>query len=85
MNGQRVYVGITNDSVRSAKEHGTRFDYLEVLNLGEPIQRRQARGIETSIINSNSQFQNKGRSIWNYRKWYNSAMKWAGDWLEDED
>lgn len=78
-----MYVGITNDTVRRAKEHGGRFDTLEVIT-ETPVQRRQARAIETYARNLNPQFQNAMRSIGTYRTWYGSAMNWAEQWFKKQ-
>jgi len=78
---EKVYVGITNDIERRTKEHGSRFDRLVVIT-EVPIQRRQARAIETYIINNSENLENPIRSIAPKRTWYNSAMTYAAEWVK---
>ena len=83
-NGEKVYVGITNDVARRQAEHGERFDRLiEITN--EPLTRKQARAIEQVLIEENPQFTNKINSISSKKKWYEEAITWGQKWLDNHN
>jgi RHS repeat-associated protein len=79
VNGQRTYVGITNDFTRRANEWEGRYD-LEKINKSGGLTKDQARAIEQSIINDNPGFNNKINSIGKNRDWYQEAINWAAKW-----
>jgi hypothetical protein len=78
-NGQRVYVGITNNIVRRAAEHGTRFVLDPVTS--SPVTRGAGRAIEQALINRNPGFENIRNSISPTHPWYAQAVAWGESWL----
>ena len=81
--GKRVYVGITKNVNVREKQHGVRFDYLDVIT-PEKMTRRQARAIEQVLIEKNRKtFQNIINSISKKRSWYKEAIKWGESWLKE--
>ena len=80
--GEPVYVGITNDIQRRQGEHGDRF-VIEPIN-NKPITRGQGRAIEQYLIEQNPQFENVRNSISPLRSWYQSALKFAQQYLNEK-
>lgn len=78
-NGKVVYVGITNDIVRRAAEHGDRFR-IRAIN-STPLTRGEARAIEQAAIVRNSQFENVRNSISPSHNYYDEAVEWGEQWL----
>lgn len=78
-NGQRVYVGITNDIMRRAAEHGARFDVRQITQF--LLTRGEARAIEQALIVRNPLFQNVINSISPKHPWYGDAVAWGEAWL----
>lgn len=78
-NGERVYVGITNDIARRAAQHGSRFRLQPITTL--PVTRGEARAIEQALINRNPSFENIRNSISPNHSWYGEAVKWGEAWL----
>ena len=78
-NGERVYVGITNDVVRRAAEHGLRFEVRRITEF--LLTRGEARAIEQALIVRNPFFQNIRNSISPSHPWYDDAVAWGEAWL----
>ena len=78
-NGERVYVGITNDIARRAAEHGSRFRLQPITT--SPVTRGEARAIEQALINRNPGFENIRNSISPNHSWYGEAVEWGEAWL----
>ena len=74
-NGERVYVGITNDIARRAAEHGSRFRLQPITT--SPVTRGEARAIEQALINRNPGFANIRNSISPNHSWYGEAVEWG--------
>jgi len=81
-NGKPVYTGITNNLARRICEHGERFDSIKAITTS-PVTRDQARAIEQSLINNNPQFENAINSISQNRSWYDEAVQWGQQWLQN--
>jgi RHS repeat-associated protein len=79
-NGDKVYVGITNDMALRTAQHGSRFDDIAQITL-TPVTRGEARAIEEALIMRNPQFQNKIHSISPKHPFYNQALDWGETWL----
>ena len=82
-NGERTYVGITTDIARREAQHGARFDKLVKIN-DNPLTRREARAIEEVLIEKNPQFSNKINSIAKSRNWYDEAIEWGTEWINQK-
>jgi hypothetical protein len=78
-NGERVYVGITNDIARCQAEHGGRFVLERITQ--SPVTRGEARAIEQALINRNPGFENIRNSISPNHSWYGEAVEWGEAWL----
>jgi hypothetical protein len=78
VNGERAYVGITNNILRRKNEWEGTYR-LEKIN-SCPVTKDQARGIEQSIINDNPGFNNINNSISPKRSWYQEAVDWGNQW-----
>lgn len=79
-NGERVYVGITNDIARRQGEHGGRFVLKQITE--SPVTRGEARAIEQALINRNPGFENIRNSISPKHSWYGEAVDWGEAWLK---
>lgn len=79
-NGERVYVGITNNIARRQAEHGGRFVLKQITE--SPVTRGEARAIEQAIINRNPGFENVRNSISPNHSWYGEAVEWGEAWLK---
>jgi hypothetical protein len=79
-NGERVYVGITNNIARRQTEHGARFVLERVTQ--SPVTRGEARAIEQALINRNPGFENIRNSISPNHSWYGEAVEWGEAWLK---
>lgn len=78
-NGERVYVGSTNDIARRQAEHGGRFVLERITQ--SPVTRGEARAIEQALINRNPGFENIRNSISPNHSWYGEAVEWGEAWL----
>lgn len=63
-------------------QHGNRFDRLESIT-NPPLTRKEARSIEQVLIEQNPQFTNKINSISKNREWYEEAIEWGTEWIEN--
>jgi hypothetical protein len=78
--GKVVYAGITKDISARQTQHGDRF-VLQPLTT-DPLIRNQARSIEQVLIEQNPHFENKINSISPSRTWYQDAIDWGSEWLQ---
>jgi hypothetical protein len=78
-NRVRVYVGITNNMVRRARQHGTRFRLEQITTT--PVTRGQARAIEQALIVRSRGFENRINSISPTHSYYAQAVRWGEAWL----
>lgn len=78
-----VYVGITSAIANRACQHGDRFDAMVKLTNGSPITRDQARALEQAILELNPHFENQINSIASTRTWYQEAVQWGKQWLNN--
>jgi RHS repeat-associated protein len=80
-NGERVYVGITNDLARRQSEHGDRFILQAITQT--PVTRGEARAIEQALIQANPGFENVRNSISPRHSYYQQAVEWGQAWLKN--
>lgn len=77
--GNSIYAGISNNTVRRALEHGDRFAGLDPF--GASITRGEGRAIEQALINDNPNFINAINSISPSHSWQTQAVAWGRWWL----
>ena len=80
-NNKETYVGISINVAKRKMQHGNRFDRLEPITT--PLTRKEARSIEQVLIEQNPQFTNKINSISKNREWYEEAIEWGTEWIEN--
>lgn len=51
--------------------------------LQPPLTRKEARSIEQVLIERNKHFTNKINSISKNREWYEEAIEWGTEWIEN--
>jgi hypothetical protein len=82
-NGEKVYVGISNNVVRRADQHIKRYSTLQVITKRGPLTRGEARAIEQYFKTLNPNFDNIRNSISPRHEWYQQAMDWAAQWVKN--
>jgi RHS repeat-associated protein len=81
VDGERIYVGITNDIVRRQAAHSSRMVGLEEVTT-HAVTRGEARAIEQALIERfRATFLNKINSISPRHKWQQDAINWGESWL----
>ena len=75
------YAGITNNLLRRAAQHGSRFDRLDQLTT-RSVTRGEARAIEQAMIVRNPEWENVANSISPSHGWYQQAVDWGERWLQ---
>lgn len=78
-NGQRVYVGITNNLKRRQSAHGSRFVLEQITRV--PVTRGEARAIEQALIVRYPSFENINNCIDPRHSYYQQAVVWGEAWL----
>lgn len=79
--GEAIYVGITKNLQARQWQHGDKYLLEPITN--EPVSRRQARAIEQVLIERNPSYNNAINSISPKRDWYDSAIQWGENWLNE--